>query len=82
MPAGVDHVVLGEVRADARAGYSSGTNLYPLLADEARKLGANAVIGVEGGRKVTLLSWAAAFVSGKAVKVDPAALKALQGSRY
>jgi|GEM_PF-4251372 len=82
LPAGVKHTVLGKVRADARAGYSSGTNLYPLLADEARKMGANAVISVEGGRKVTLLSWAAAFVSGTAIKIDPAALKALKGTSH
>ena len=83
LPEGSKYKVLGTVEANARAGYSSGSSLYPMLADEARKLGANAVVEVSEGRKVTLLSWAAPVVSGKAVKVeDAAALKALNGSSH
>ncbi|MGH1357891.1 MAG: hypothetical protein ACRBC3_03930 [Burkholderiaceae bacterium] len=83
MPAGVQYEVIAKVEAKAKSGYSAGSNLYPLLADEARKLGANAVVGVTGGRKVTLLSWAAAFVEGTAVRVDnPADLKGLKGNSH
>ena len=41
-----------------------------LLAEEARKMGANAVINAKGGRRVTAFSWSAGYVSGTAVKVD------------
>lgn len=75
--------VVGTVEAAAKSGYSGGESLYPLLADEARKLGANAVIGVTGGRKVTMLSWAAAFVEGTAVRVEnPEDLNGLKGKTY
>jgi uncharacterized protein YbjQ (UPF0145 family) len=57
--------------------------LYPLLAAEARKIGANAVVNAQGGRKVTAFSWSAPYVSGIAVKVeDPEKLKGLAGSYH
>jgi uncharacterized protein YbjQ (UPF0145 family) len=53
------------------------------LAAEAKKIGANAVIGATGGRRMTAFSWAAAYVSGTAVKVeDPEKLKGLAGSYH
>lgn len=70
LPPGLKYVEVGQVEADIKSGYDSGTDLYPLLADEARKLGATAVVEVGGGRRPTLLSWAAAFVYGKAIKVE------------
>jgi len=83
LPAGLKFVEIGQVEADAKAGYGSGTNLYPLLADEARKLGANAVVEVGGGRRPTLLSWAAAFVYGKAIKIENLEeLKKLKGDEH
>jgi len=46
-------------------------------------MGANAVINAKGGRRVTAFSWAAAYVSGIAVKVeDPEKLKGLPGSYH
>ncbi len=83
LPESAKFKVLGSVEANARAGYDSGTALYPLLAEEARKLGANAVIGVTGGRRVTAFSWAAAYVNGVAIRIDDAeALKKLPGSYH
>ena len=83
IPAGIEYKVIGSVQADARAGYDSAASLYPLLAAEAKKIGANAVVNAKGGRRVTAFSWSAAYVSGIAVKVDdPQQLKALPGSYH
>ena len=83
LPAGIDHKVLGSVQADARAGYDSASTLYPLLAAEAKKIGANAVINAQGGRRVTAFSWAAPYVGGIAVRVEnPDKLKSLSGSYH
>lgn len=83
LPAGIKHVVIGTVQAEAKAGYSGGASLYPLLATEARNIGANAVVSVTGGRRVTAFSWAAPYVSGVAVRVeDPSKLKGLAGTSH
>lgn len=83
LPPGLQFIEVGEVEAEIKSGYESGTKLYPLLAEEARKLGANAVVEVGGGRRPTLLSWAAAFVYGKAIKVENLdELKALKGTEH
>lgn len=70
IPEGAGFSVVGHVKANARQGYDSVESLYPLLAEEAKKVGANAVINVKGGRTVTAFSWSAPFVSGTAVKID------------
>jgi hypothetical protein len=83
LPAGVDHQVIGSVSADANAGYESVTTLYPALAAEAKKIGANAVVSAKGARKVTALSWSAPYATGIAIRVkDPQKLKGLEGSSY
>src|SRR5262245_35420189 len=83
LPAGIAYKVVGSVQADARAGYDSSTKLYPFLAAEARKIGANAVVGVVDGRRLTAFSWSAPHVSGTAVRVDdPEMLKGLSGSHH
>lgn len=83
LPAGVEYTVLGSVSADARAGYDSAASLHPLLATEARKLGANAVVNATGGRRMTAWSWSAPYTSGTAVKVeDPQKLKGVPGTYH
>ena len=83
LPAEIKHTVIGTVQADARAGYSGAESLYPLLAIEARKIGANAVVSATGGRRVTAFSWAAAYVSDTAIRVaEPEKLKGLAGSSH
>ena len=83
LPAGVDHEVIGSVSADASAGYDSVTSLYPALAAEAKKIGANAVVSAKGARKVTAFSWSAPYATGTAIRVkDPQKLKGLEGSSY
>lgn len=83
IPAGIAYKVVGSVQADARVGYDSAASLYPLLAAEARKIGANAVVNATGGRRVTAFSWSAAYVNGIAVRVeDPQMIKGLSGSYH
>src|SRR5882757_4869060 len=83
VPAGIEYKVLGTVKANYQAGYDSAGSLYPLLAAEARKLGANAVVSTTGGRRVSAFSWAAAYVSGTAVWIgDTESLRRLPGSSY
>ncbi len=80
LPSGVEYDVIGLVKANARKGYDNVESLYPLLALEARKVGANAVIEAYGGRAVSAFSWAAPFTGGTAVKVkDIESVKALDG---
>lgn len=83
LPPGMKYEVIGPVKANARAGYGSVESLYPMLAEEARKIGANAVVDVYGGRTVSAFSWAAPFAGGNAVKVEDAdSLKALEGQFF
>ena len=53
----VKYTEVGKVKANARYGYDSVVTLYPLLAEEARKIGANAIIDLYGGHTVTAFSW-------------------------
>jgi hypothetical protein len=83
VPTGIEYKVLGTVKANFRAGYDSAESLYPLLAAEAKKLGANAVVNAQGGRRVTAFSWSAAYVSGTAIRIgDTESLRRLSGSYY
>jgi len=83
IPSGIEYKVMGSVQANAKVGYDSAASLYLLLAAEAKKIGANAVVNAKGGRRVTAFSWSAAYVSGIAVKVDdPQMLKGLPGSYH
>jgi uncharacterized protein YbjQ (UPF0145 family) len=69
LPPSVDYEVVGTVRAKAQSGYDSIETMFPLLADEARKIGANAVMSAQGGRRPTAISWAAPFAEGTAIWV-------------
>jgi len=83
LPPGIEYKVMGSVEADARVGYDRVTALYPLLATEAKKLGANAVISAKGGHHVTAFSWASPYVSGIAIRVDDLQrLKGIPGAYY
>ncbi len=83
IPDGIEYKEIGVVRANARAGYSDVESLYPLLASEARNIGANAIFNIRGGRRVTAFSWAAPTVSGTAVKVNnPEKLEDISGSYH
>ncbi|NRB39948.1 MAG: hypothetical protein HRU20_16015 [Pseudomonadales bacterium] len=69
LPKGSEYEVIGIVKANAREGYDSVESLYPLLVEEARKVGADAIINVYGGRTTTAFSWSAPYAGGTAVKI-------------
>ena len=65
------------------AGHDNADSLYTLLAAEAKKPGANAVINTKGGHRVTAFSWSAAYVSGMAIRIrDPETLRGISESYY
>lgn len=70
VPQDFGYQTTGNVKANARAGYNNVESLYPLLVEEARKIGANAVISLKGGRTVSAFSWSAPFTSETAIKID------------
>ena len=70
VPMSLGYEIIGHVKANARKGYGSVESLYPLLAEKAKKVGANAVINVKGGRAPAAFSWAAPFTGGTAIKID------------
>ncbi len=83
LPIDIKFKVIGIVKANAREDYNSVESLYPLIVQEARQIGANAIIEVYGGRALTATSWSAPFTGGTAVKVsDPEALIDLKGRFY
>jgi hypothetical protein len=81
IPESINHKVIGTV--ESKAGYQGASSLCPLLAEEAKKIGTNAVVNAQGGRGVTFFSWAAPHVDGTAIKVENQdQLKNLSGSYY
>jgi|SRR5680860_307183 len=83
LPSEIEYEIVGQVKANARKGYDNVESLYPLLAEEARKIGANAVINAYGGRTVSAFSWASPYTGGTAVKVkNTDALKSLNGNFF
>jgi len=65
----VKNVYVGEIEA-SKEWYGGTDELLPLIADEARKLGSNAVINVKVGQKIGLWAWARPTGSGKAIKIE------------
>lgn len=64
----VAHTVIGKVEA-SKQWYGSQAELVPYLADEARKLGANAVVKVKISQEIGLWAWARPVGSGQAIKI-------------
>ena len=69
MPANIRHTVMGEVNA-SKEFYGSVNEIIPLLGDEARKIGADAVVNVATAQKMGMWAWARPVASGTAVKVE------------
>ena len=65
---GVEHEVIGQVSAELSSGYGGDTEIKRKLAEVAKKVGADAVIGVHTWHALGLLSWAAPNAAGTAIK--------------
>lgn len=76
-PVQVDGESRGQVSVDSKW-YGSSLELYPALAEEARKHGANVVVNVESYHAPSGFSWAAPHLQGLAMRVTDT--KALRGA--
>jgi len=65
----VKHRVIGDVEA-SKQWYGHQSELVPHLADEARKLGANAVVKIKLSQQIGLWAWARPVGSGEAIQID------------
>lgn len=70
LPEGTKHTVMGVVQG-SKGWYGSTNELMPVMADEARKLGANAIIKIEAGQRMGVIAVVRPTGSGTAVKTDP-----------
>jgi hypothetical protein len=68
-PAGMNFKVLGTIEG-SKEFYGSVNEILPLMADEARKLGADAVVNLETHQRVGLWAWAHPVGTGIAVKIE------------
>ncbi len=74
---------LGSVAASDEVGYRKCSSLYGALANQARKMGGNAVFFAGGDRHFTLFSWSAPTAKGKAYRVrNLGSLTTLPGKFY
>ena len=74
MPEGVKYTSLGSVEG-SKEFYGSVNEILPLMAEEARKMGADAVINFWTGPRIGLWAWARPIGTGTAVKLaDKSAL--------
>jgi hypothetical protein len=69
LPANTPHVILGAIDK-SKVSYGSKDSLYPDMAEEAREMGANAVIQVDDFLAPSWFGWATPHLKGKAVKLD------------
>jgi hypothetical protein len=82
-PTGVKSTNLGELRYSDVYGYRKCHLVYGNLADQARAIGANAVLGVTGYHRPSPFSWAVPVVQGVAYRFDnPDDIKSIPGAIY
>jgi hypothetical protein len=83
LPNGVKSTNLGELRYSDVYGYRKCHLLYGNLAEQARAIGANAVLGVTGYHRPSAVSWGAPVVQGVAYRFDNLDdIKSLPGALY
>jgi hypothetical protein len=68
LPANIQLTVLGQVEA-SKEFYGSVNEILPLMADEARKMGADAVINLDTHQRIGFFAWARPVGTGTAVKL-------------
>ncbi|WP_338758696.1 hypothetical protein [Massilia sp. METH4] len=69
LPAGVKHKVVGNIDS-AKQTYGSVNELLPLMAADARAIGADAIVNLNTGQKIGAWAWARPVGTGTAVKLD------------
>ena len=71
LPTGVSYSILGQIDSSKRT-YGSVSELLPLMAADARSIGADAIVNLNTGQKFGLLAWARPVGTGTAVKLKDA----------
>ena len=69
LPANVKYSVVGPIEA-SKEFYGSANEIIPLMAQEARNVGADAIISMQTGQKIGLWAWSRPYGMGTAVKLD------------
>lgn len=69
LPEGVKHKVVGNINSSKQT-YGSVNELLPLMAADARAIGADTVINLNTGQKMGAWAWARPVGTGVAVKLD------------
>jgi hypothetical protein len=77
LPVGVGYSIIGKIDSSKRT-YGSVSELIPLMAADARSVGADAIVNLDTGQKFGLLAWSRPVGGGMAVKLkDPAGFNCL-----
>lgn len=69
LPVGVTATTIGLIDSSKRT-YGSVNELLPLMAADARRIGADAIVSMDTGQKFGLLAWSRPVGKGTAVKLD------------
>ncbi|MCE3605807.1 hypothetical protein LXA47_19680 [Massilia sp. P8910] len=69
MPSSVSYTVIGQANSSKRT-YGTVSELMPLMADDARAAGADAIINLKTGQKMGAFAWARPIGTGLAVKIS------------
>lgn len=68
LPSSISHQIVGDIDASKQFYGGSGA-LVPLMADEARKMGADVVVNLRTGQKMGMFAWARPYGTGTGVKL-------------
>jgi hypothetical protein len=68
LPSSIEYTVIGEVKGGKRF-YGSFSEVLAVMADEARRVGADAVIALKTETDVNAIAWARPVGNGKAIKL-------------
>jgi len=69
LPSSIKYSIVGKISASKNF-YGSVEGLLPLMAQDARRMGADAIIHMETGQKIGPISWARPVGSGIAVRIE------------
>ena len=69
LPSNIGYTVVGEVRGGKKT-YGSVNEVLPVMADEAREIGADAIINLQTSHQIGPWAWARPVGSGTAVRLN------------
>jgi hypothetical protein len=68
LPSNIRYTIIGQIQGSKKF-YGSTTELIPVMAQEARSMGADAVVNLKVAHRVGLFAWAQPVGSGTGVKL-------------